>query len=300
MLKYKIAKYFPNFVESQYEIPNGVLAGTTILRNSINIPFTNQNRGNGYSDLTQRIIIEEKDKNVNPIIDIETFKFYSAYRAPNELNTYTDGDIVNGVGVLGPITLNYQKSPLKIKFNFYKEESGGGYYSNNFENAGFTQDEINESRNNLKNSFFRLDFYDSSNPREQNFLFSEFLNVETNKTPTFPFTRLFWYSQDSNFIEENTYREIYFTATFFDAKNGVTKEFLNNPNNSTINVVTYNQNPEWRYTKLRILNPYFNEVIFNTDINGYDGIGSENKVFYVENINGNSDENILLNEIKFQ
>ena len=257
MLKYKIAKYFPNFVESQYEIPNGVLAGTTILRNSINIPFTNQNRGNGYSDLTQRIIIEEKDKNVNPIIDIETFKFYSANRAPNELNTYTDGDIVNGVGVPGPITLNYQKSPLKIKFNFYKEDSGGGYYSNNFENAGFTQ-------------------------------------------PTFPFTRLFWYSQDSNFIEENTYREIYFTATFFDAKNGVTKEFLNNPNNSTINVVTYNQNPEWRYTKLRILNPYFNEVIFNTDINGYDGIGSENKVFYVENINGNSDVNILLNEIKFQ
>lgn len=233
----------------------------------ITLPFLTDFRNNGYQDLINKMAQEEKEKNVNTVIDRETIKYTSA------------------------IIDTQEPSSLNIRFNFFNRDTQT--YGEDWVTAGFTNTEINEKRNSLTKSFFKLDFYDSDEQNNKNYLFSEFLNVNLNGTTTFPFTRLYWLKNDPNFIQLNTYRTLYFDATFFNAKDGSVRRFINRYNQVTggITLTQYRDNKQWRYAKLRVLNPYglLNNSIF-----------SNNRLFYVEQpYNNNTDSEIIFSEIEF-
>lgn len=260
MIKHKLIKTTNNDYFST--VTNG--KGENVIAKVIPVFFGETTKNNGYSDLIREIYTNEKENNVNEVIDNETIKFNSA-----DLN----GDRPN--------------DSLKINFKFFS----GGTYDESYLNAGFTQEELDNTRNNIKNSFYRVDFYDSADQKEQNFLFSEFLNVNTNtQTTQFPFTRLFFRKNDSKFIEENTFVDLYFEVIFFNAKTGLRTNFLNVNTTLPITLSQYNNNPSWRFAKLRVLNPYFNEP----------GVGNVNRLFYVEPINGNTDNLITFSQIVIQ
>ena len=272
MIKYKIVN---NFVLGEddrnlYTIPDGALEGNDVLIKSIPITLNSQTRDTGYEEVINKLLKENEKSVINPFEDTEKIKFNSAKRI--EENGY------------------YVSSDLKLKFYFKSDNTNNQTPQSSWLGAGFTQDEINNSLNSLKFSFFRIDFYDSENTREQNFLFSEFITVGFNQTTEFNFNRLFWYKEDDKFKNDD-YLTLYFDVTFFNGKNGSVIRFLNktNPEQTNLTVEEYNQNPDWRYTKVRLLNPYFNQ----TDV------GSTNKVFYVEPRNDNQDDLINLTELNF-
>lgn len=272
MIKYKIVN---NFVLGEndinlYTIPDGALGGNDVLIKSLPIALNSQSRDTGYEDVIKNILRENEKSVINPFEDTEKIKFNSAKRVEE-----------NGF---------YVSSDLKLKFYFQSDTTNFQQPNDDWFAAGFTQDEVDNSLNSLKFSFFRLDFYDSENTREQNFLFSEFITVGFNQTTEFNFNRLFWFKEDEKFKNDD-YLNLYFDVTFFNAKNGSVIRFLNktNPDLPNLTVEAYNQNPDWRYTKIRLLNPYFNQ----TDL------GSTNKVFYVEPRNDNQDDLINLTELRF-
>lgn len=227
----------------------------------LNIPLNLDFKNNGYSDLINRIGEEEKQKNVNQIVDAEKMRFYSA-----NYNTST----INNSGV-------------NISFYF----KGINNYENSFINAGFTQDDLDNYRNRLTKSFFRLDFYDSDNEKTQNFLFSEQLYVQLRNTPNFKINFIYWSKNDPQFIDNNSYRELYFSVRFFNASNGNIKQFINTDITDDITLNDYKTNKEKRFVKLRVLNPYIDQPL----------IGNKNNIFYVEPINGNTDNQITMTEL---
>ena len=121
-------------------------------------------------------------------------------------------------------------------------------------------------------------------------MFSEFINIGTNTTNTnFTFDRIFWLKNDTKFINEDTYRIFYFNVIFFNAKNGTTKKMINKNMNQPLSLDEYKNNPDWRFAQITVLNPYNNTNL----------IGNKNRVFYIEPINGNTDELITFSELKF-
>jgi hypothetical protein len=268
MLKYKITNRFIKdditFV-SQNTINRGVLTDVSVISKEITVPFVTQTKDTGYSDLISELFTVEKNKNVNTVIDNEKIKFYAS--------KYTEET----------------KTNITFLFYFYNQDNNS--FNNNFLNAGFTDEEVTEFRNNFRNSFFRIDFYDSDNIREQNFLFSEFLNVESNTiTSNFTFDRIFYKKEDPKFTKDDTFVDLYFEILFFDAKTGVVKNLINTPNSGTLSLQQFNANPSWRFAKVKLLNPYFN----------LPGVGSLNRLFKVEPINGNSDTQIRFTELIIQ
>jgi hypothetical protein len=245
---------FTNFFTS------GSLANTSQPSKFISIPINMNFSNNGNEDVINKIIQNEVNATINPFVDLETIKFNAS--------NYNTSD----------------KSNLQIKFYFTK--SSPLSWGNDFYTAGFTSDDINNRRNRLTKSFFKLDFYDS-NLENNNLLFSEYLNVNDNQSPTFTFDRLFWLKNDQNFID-GLPREVYFNVTFYNAKDGTTRKFLNRTNGSAITINSYRSNPSWRYAKLKILNPFTSSNNTNSNYN---------RVFYVEPINGNTDNLISFFEL---
>lgn len=248
--------------DNEYTFSGGSLNGVTEPVKFLTLPINLNFSDNGYSDLINEIIDSEIGKVTNSISDRETLKFNSA------------------------IYNTSQKSNLRIDFYFINTANT---FSTSFLNAGFTTDDITNSRNRLTKSFFKLDFYDSNNETERNYLFSEFLSVNLQNTASFSFNRLFWLKNDDKFIKNKTYRTLYFDATFFNAKDGTVRKFINRDIPSTLTLSQYNSNLNWRSAKLKVLNPY-------TETNNL--ISNYNKVFYVEPINGNTDSVINFIEIK--
>ncbi|MDB4326193.1 hypothetical protein N9966_00090 [bacterium] len=267
MLKIKLIKRDNRTdVNPPSQIDRGDLSYVSVAANNIMIPFSEQTKNNGYSELVNQLYLEEKNKNTNNQIDNEKLKFKASnYDAPSFLDEM----------ITDP----------QISFYFYN--TSASTFGNDYQSAGFTNTEINEGRNNLVNSFYRLDFYDSNNQREQNFLFSEFLNVNTNTIPSFPFNNIFYRKEDDNFVKENSFVELYFEVLFFNAKTGTIKSLMNSPSSQVLSLSQYNANPEWRFAKIKLLNPYFNEP----------NVGSLNKIFRIEPINANNDNEIRFTEL---
>lgn len=264
MLKYKIIDFIDRNPSKINFISDGQLAGSEVFSKNILIPFNQQSKNDGYESLANQLFIEEKNKTINITSDNEKIKFKSAEYG-KEINTN-----------------------LNISFYFFNPQTGN--LEDNYLAAGFTNQEITGLTNNITNSFYRLDFYDSDDFSTQNFLFSEFLNIyrNTNST-TFSLNRLFWLKNDPKFIKENTFRTLYVEATFFNSKTGLTKKFLNSPTGTgVLSLSQYNANPQWRFAKLRVLNPYITQ----------NNVGNLNRIFYVEPSNGNTDNSIIFNEVK--
>lgn len=254
-----------NFSATATTFDSGSLVGTSQPVKSLSLPINMSFKNNGYSDLINQLVLEEKEKNVNTVVDKETIKFTSASGGTS------------------------QDTQLKIRFEI---STGSGVGSTSWSSYGFDPSDISNKKNALTKSFFKLDFYDSNNNNTKNYLFSEFLGVNLNDTSEFDFNRIFWLKNDPKFIDEGTYRDLYFDATFFNAKDGSTIKFINyNAGNSQFfpNINTFKSNPSWRFAKFRVLNPY-------TEVNNLSS--NNNRVFYVESINNNTDELIVFREAK--
>ena len=197
MIKYKITNNFTLGKDERnlYTIPEGTLEGNEVLIKSIPITLNSQTRDTGYEEVINKIFEKNEKSVINPFVDTEKIKFNSAKRI-------AEGGF-------------YVYSDLKLKFYFSAQDNPNISSSpaNNWESAGFTPDEIDNSLNSLKFSFFRIDFYDSENTREQNFLFSEFLTVGFNQTTQFNFNRLYWFKEDQNF-KNDTYVDLYFDKEY--------------------------------------------------------------------------------------
>jgi hypothetical protein len=234
-------------------------------RKFINIPIQTDFKNNGYSDLINEISLKEKENNINTVIDRETIKYNLA-----EINSNT---LTN----------------LNIKFNFYNQTTNT--YGNDWVEAGFTNTEINEKRNSLTKSFFKMDFYDSDDQNKKNYLFSEFLNVGTNNSPNFSFNRIYWLKNDPRFIDGDSYRPLYFDVSFFNAKDGTIRKFINKEITTPATSPTfssYKNNKQWRFAEFRIVNPNTINTI------------SKNRVFYVQQPrNNNTNTEIIFSEIRF-
>jgi hypothetical protein len=231
----------------------------------ISFPITTHTSNTGYGDLLRDIVREEKIKVSNQIKDGEKIKFRLA---ENQTNNIIES--------------------LSIKF-FFKDTTNS--YENNWLAAGFSNEDISEGRNRLTKSFFRLDFFDSPDDTNQNYLFSEFLDVGDNGTPSFGLSGIYWIKNDKKFLKDTEpYRELYMRARFYNASNGLTKNFvyLNPPSN--IDLSDYNNNLDVKYTKIKILNPY------SENISDY---SSKNKIYWVEPMNGNSGNEIIFTELNF-
>ena len=234
---------------------------------SLTFPILNTTSNNGYEELLRGIIREEKRKVSNEIKDAEKIRFRLADNGTN--------DLVNG--------------GLNIQFFF--KNVGDGLYQNNWLAAGFTQEDISEGRKRLTKSFFRLDFYDSDVENEQNYLYSEFLDVANNSTPTFNLSGIFWIKNDKKFLDDTTnYRDLYISAKFFNASNGLTTSFVNSPQQSDTDLSELNNNLSIKYTKVRLLNPFVNDL---------GNFSSKKKVFWVLPQNGNTNNEVKFTQLNF-
>lgn len=137
---------------------------------------------------------------VNPIIDVEKFRF--------KLNPTI------------PVTT------IQFRFNDIA----------NFLYAGFTENEISGSTRNICNSFFILDYYDTYDLNIQQKIFTTYLtkigqepiyNVSSNTSNQFNY----WYVPKS-YIDENTGNTVigYVKFSFYNAKTGGITLFYNNDN----------------------------------------------------------------------
>jgi hypothetical protein len=202
-----------------------ILNATTGDTRNIVIPFELTFKPIDKWELIERVIDEEKDKSVNPIIDWELWDY-----SPIDI----DGKLNKG-------TITY-----KIFWNI------GGQLNNNvqdffvkqFGTIGFNVARTKE-KNFFKRSFFRLYYYDKKESFDQKLLFTEDLflkDFEDISTLLYISNRnkggyfLNWLKND-----KITNGEIYMRPTFFNAKNGRTFDLIKYQGN-IVDSDTLNQN----------------------------------------------------------
>lgn len=240
-----------------------ISSGTTIFKTSgvkyLSIPINNTSLIVDYSDDIDAFVEKETKKRINTIVDNEKVKFFS--------NPYPS---------------------IKIKFRFYDKSTSqfddtnlsGGYSL-----AEFNSTEINK-KNNFKKSFFRLYFFDTDDIKTQNLLLTEEIDVFRSTKPEFNLSRIFWLKNDDIFMNNNNNRTVYMEARFFNAKTGRVNRFINTPItiNTPININTLKNNPDWKFSKLLIVNPKNNngKREFKT-VNGV-GANTQNTITLTEYI----------------
>jgi hypothetical protein len=156
---------------------------------TITFGLSGKNRISGYQQEIDNLTEETKDALVNPIVDNEVRRF------------------------------NYAGSgPTFIQFSFTND--GSNHYNTFFPNAaGFTVDEINSYDDNLRNSFFILDFYDSFDSYTQSKIFTSYLTkvLDGEDYLTMPIPT---YKMDSNTVSQFYNWNV--PKTYIDAHTGYT------------------------------------------------------------------------------
>ena len=196
LIKYQISNKFLSSTAQTVTVSGG----TSSLSKSILLPISTEFFPIDYGEDVQDIVLTERKKAINPTFDAETVK----YLFPNTTAN-------NGNGLL-------------IQFRFW--DATASTYTTSYNAADFTNLEINKNRNPFKKSFFRLYFYDSNSGDTNNLIFTEDLNVFDTTTAVFPFNRLYWLRNDKDFIGTNN-KNVYMNASFFNAKTGKIKRFIN-------------------------------------------------------------------------
>lgn len=223
----------------------------------------NINLDNQYTPIDQADIIERKfiatgvEESINPIIDYEVVKFI-----PN-----------TSVGVLIP-KIEYQLSLLS-----------GGTYGETYGHLGFENDDLFYRRNNLKESFLRLSFYDTDKPSTANKLMEltirpqfinpntdlvdESLNFEVSDSLTNPsgFSEgyLIYYNKDDE--ELATGKTVYMRAEFNNAKTGKSHKLMTK-STACVDTAEVNEN---LYTEYILTHYLGNRYIYNIN-DSYDNV----------------------------
>lgn len=212
----------------------------------INIPleitFDMEGRGDMIRDWEEEVI---KDV-LNPISDFETTKFANKeYNVNNTLKTEINYEFN---------FFNYLTPPLSATTNDWGSD---------YENASFTDSEIYYFANSFKNSFFKLDFYDTNQTENQTILLSIIIPTQQGlkepgtigpplnqtsvevKKPKFVLDYtgsdkegfyVYWL-KDRNYLDIN---QFYVSAKFFNAKKGQFIRMLNKPQSSIVGLGKFN------------------------------------------------------------
>ena len=249
----------------------------------INIPleitFDMEGRGDMIRDWEEEVI---KDV-LNPIIDFETTKF-----ANKEYN-------VN----------NTLKTEINYEFNFFNYlipplSATTSDWGSDYENASFTDSEIYYFANSFKNSFFKLDFYDTNQTENQTILLSIIIPTQQGvkepgtigpplnqtsvevKKPKFVLDYtgsdkegfyVYWL-KDRNYLDIN---QFYVSAKFFNAKKGQFIRMINKPQSSIVGLGKFNVDKTELFYYKYVLNydTYEYEVYtFNNTIGNIMRVGS--------------------------
>jgi len=249
----------------------------------INIPleitFDMEGRGDMIRDWEEEVI---KDV-LNPIIDFETTKF-----ANKEYN-------VN----------NTLKTEINYEFNFFNYltpplSATTSDWGSDYENTSFTDSEIYYFANSFKNSFFKLDFYDTNQTENQTILLSIIIPTQQGvkepgtigpplnqtsvevKKPKFVLDYtgsdkegfyVYWL-KDRNYLDIN---QFYVSAKFFNAKKGQFIRMVNKPQSSIVGLGKFNVDKTELFYYKYVLNydTYEYEVYtFNNTIGNIMRVGS--------------------------
>lgn len=118
-------------------------SGTTAT--TINIPINMEYQIVDNAELVDRVFVDvETEKNINPIIDYEKTRF---------------------LPITLTITQNFSVTSIPIDKVVYRVTLLSG---NTYGSIGFTDDDIKFRRENFRQTFLDLNFYDSDNPLSQN------------------------------------------------------------------------------------------------------------------------------------
>jgi hypothetical protein len=163
----------------------------------------------------------------------------------------------------------------EINYNFYFAPSGATsantIWDKSYITQGFTPNQIYYSSNSFVRSFFKLDFYDTTNQKDQKNYFTIILTppnsitpeiaVATNflnvKIPTFKMDYIgnkegffIYWLKNRDFINIDTF---YMTAKFFDAKNGIFYKMMNRPQSTLSGINKFNFSQEnYFYYKVKL------------------------------------------------
>jgi len=158
---------------------------------NLKITLSGRNQISGYQQEIDNITKETKDELTNPIVDNEVRRFSQ---------------------VSGELTL----------LNFYFNSSSPP----NFTNAGFTNAEIDSASNNLLNSFFIMDFYDSFDPYTQTKIFTiyntQVLGGEEQDGRSIPFYIIDTYLGIGIDNNSNQFYHWFIPKSYLDAQTGFT------------------------------------------------------------------------------
>lgn len=218
-----------------------VSGGTNTRYKSILLPINTDFYPVDYSEDIQDIVLAERKKAINPIVDLETIKY----------KFYSSDD-------------NGATEKLLLNFRFWNGTTNN--YSTEYTTVGFTTTEVTKNRNNFKKSFFRLYFYDSNSGDTNNLLFIEDINCYNTTKSELYLDRLYWLRNDPYFTDTNFNRTVYMKASFFNAKTGKVINFIN-PSPILATPLTIQQysdpnNRDWRSSAINILNPKTNNGLY--------------------------------------
>jgi hypothetical protein len=160
----------------------------------------------GQTSDIQNFVQEEEEKTINPVIDVETLRF-------NLHNSYINSG---------------------ISLSFYS----GGTYSASYLNAGFTQKEIQNYSDSLRNSFFIFDYYNSYEPTLRSRIFRGYYtkfdvfekNFAADGVVLFKdTTQLKYLNIPKNHINafSSNHITLYLSILFYNAKTGRITPFYN-------------------------------------------------------------------------
>jgi hypothetical protein len=181
---------------------------------------------------------------INEDKDFEVARFsHSVYQTSNPLtDSFTDFTDIN------------------YNFNFVPSgaTSATTVWLPSYTVQGFTPDEVFYFRNQFKKSFFKLDFYDSTNEKEQTNYFTIIIPTQQGattattvgyttqqiKTPIFKLDYIgdkegyfIYWLKKKDFLNIDTF---YMTAKFFDAKSGVFVKMMNRPQSTLTGISKFN------------------------------------------------------------
>jgi len=184
-----------------------------------------------------------------------------------------------------------EQTKINYKFYFYNTQST--LWENNYEAAGFTIQENYYISNSFEKSFFKLDFYDTSDTTTQSIQFTVILPIQTGEedpvqiSPYLPDVLIerpefildyvknregfFWYwMRDKKFLNLDTF---YMSAKFFDAKEGVFVRLMNTEQSTLPNRTLFDAS---KYFYYRVFLDYTDYTYQIFDINDNRiGTGSE-------------------------
>jgi hypothetical protein len=251
----------------------------------VNIPLEITFDFDGRSEAIANYEKEVLKQIINPPQDFEITRF-----------AHQDYTINFTVGLL-QIPIQLLKTSINYEFFFYDflSEVTASTINNwaiDYQNASFTDSEIYYFANNFKGSFFKLDFYDTTDSETQRILLSVIIPTQQGlkepglvgpisnqtsvevKKPKFVLDSVgadkegfyVYWLKDKNYFPPN---EFYVGAKFFNAKKGQFIRMINSPQSTFVGPNVFNINKRQNFYYKYILNyDTYEYAVYTETVNG--------------------------------